>query len=238
MTMKPSFSILVAMIVFVAWLGVGEPAALQQLPAQSPAKGEAKAKGKTFEVDTKSSHVYVRVLPDGRGHAHGIVGQLASGSVTLGATEQAGELVFDLASFSADEPEARKYVGVEGKVSDSDRRSVTKTMLGTQVLDTREHPKATYTITAVTPLDGQAAGQPGQYRFEGRLNLHGAERSLRFDAKAEASKLDGAIELRGQFSLRQTDYKITPYSALLGALKVRDELSVHGDLHLVPKAAK
>jgi hypothetical protein len=175
------------------------------------------------------------VDPDGRGHAHGVVAQLQSGSLALGAIEKAGELVFDLTSFVADEPKAREYVGLEGKASDSDRRSVTRTMLGTQVLNVRLYPKATYEIASITPLDAQAAGQPGRYRFEGRLNLHGAEQSVRFEAKAEASGADGALRLRGQFSLAQSDYKMKPYSALYGALKVKDELAVHGDLRLNPK---
>jgi polyisoprenoid-binding protein YceI len=189
-------------------------------------------------VDTKVSRVYVRVDPDGRGHAHGIVGRLASGSMVLGASKKAGTLVFDLTSFAADDLKARKYVGVEGKMSDSDRRSVTRTMLGAAVLSSREYPKATYALDAVTPLDGQAAGAPGRYRFEGRLNLHGTEQALRFEAKGEATKTKGHLQVRGQFSLRQTDYKIKPYSALFGALKVKDVVRVYGDLLLVPKKAR
>jgi polyisoprenoid-binding protein YceI len=204
-------------------------------PQSAPEGGQA---GKTFEVDTKVSRVYVRVDPDGRGHDHGIAGQLASGTVTLGASEKAGEWVFDLTSFDADDPEARKYVGVEGEMNDSDRRSITRTMLGSQVLDTKQYPKATYTITAAAPLDDQAAGDPGRYRFDGRLSLHGVEQSLRFEAKAERAKAEGALQLRGEFALAQTDYKIKPYSALFGALKVKDELRVYGDLLLVPKASK
>jgi polyisoprenoid-binding protein YceI len=208
------------------------------LRARSSRDGEAKAAERSFDVDTKTSRVYVRVDPDGRGHTHGVVAQLQSGSLTFGATGKAGELVFDLTSFVADEPQARQYVGVEGKVSDSDRRSVTRTMLGTQVLNVRLYPKATYEIASITPLDGQAAGQPGRYRFEGRLNLHGAEQPVRFEAKAEASGTEGGLRLRGQFSLTQSDYKMKPYSALYGALKVKDELAVHGDLRLNPKPPK
>ena len=150
----------------------------------------------------------------------------------------AGELAFDLTSFTADAPEVRKYVGVEAKMSDSDRRSVTRTMLGSQVLNTRQYPKATYSITSVTPLDGQAAGLPGRYRFEGRLSLHGAEQPLRFEAKAEASGTEGSLQMRGQFSLKQTDYKMKPYSALYGALQVKDQLTIHGDLLLHVKGSK
>jgi polyisoprenoid-binding protein YceI len=189
-------------------------------------------------VDVKTSRVYVTVEPDGRGHSHGIAGQLASGTVVLGAAEKAGELVFDMASFDADAPEVRKAMGLEGTMSDSDRRSVTRTMLGASVLDTREYPKATYAITSMTPLDGQAAGDTGRYRFAGRLTLHGVERPVRFEAKAEKARAEGALKLRGEFAIKQTDYKIKPYSAFFGAVKVKDELTISGDLLLVPKAAR
>jgi polyisoprenoid-binding protein YceI len=234
--MKFSFNARFAIAVVAVGQGFWFAGPLAHLQGQSLGAG---ASGKTFEVDTKASHVYVRVDPDGRGHAHGIVGQLTSGAITLGAKEKAGELVFDLTSFTADEPEARKYVGVEGKMSDSDRRSVTRTMLGSQVLDARQYPKATYTITTATPLDGQVAGQPGRYRFEGRLNLHGSEQPVGFEAKAETSKPGGALRLRGEFSLLQSDYHIKPYSAFFGRLKVKDELAIQGDLLLLlPNMAK
>jgi polyisoprenoid-binding protein YceI len=216
--------------------------ALLALPAavrsQTPAKDADKKAGTAYEVDTRASRVYVKVDPDGRGHAHGIVGQLTSGAVTLGAAEKAGQLVFDLTSFDADDPEVRKYVGVEGKMSDSDRRGVTRAMLGSRVLDTQEYPTATYTIASVKPLDRQAPGEPGRYQFEGRLSLHGVEQPVRFEAKAEKGKTEGTLQVRGKFSLLQTDYKIKPYSALFGAVKIKDELEIHGDLLLVPRAAK
>ena len=61
---------------------------------------------------------------------------------------------------------------------------------------------------------------------------------LRFEAKAERARTEGALQVRGQFALTQTEYKIKPYTALLGMLKLKDELRVHGDLLLVPKPAK
>jgi polyisoprenoid-binding protein YceI len=209
------------------------------LRSQAPPKeGARAAAGKAYDVDTKASRVYMKLEPDGRGHDHAIVGKLASGSMTLGAAEKAGELVFDLTSFEADAPEVRQYVKLEGTMSDKDRRSVTRTMLGSQVLDTQQYPKATCTLTTVKPLDDQAAGGTGRYRVEGRLSLHGEEQPVRFEARAERAKTEGALRLTGHFTLRQTDYKIKPYSALFGTLKVKDELTVYGDLVLVPQAAK
>ena len=88
----------------------------------------------------------------------------------LGAEEKAGELVFDLTSLDPDAPGSRQYVGVEGTMSDQDRAAIKKTMLGPEVLDTQRFPKATFTITSAKPMDEQAAGDPGRYRFDGKFD--------------------------------------------------------------------
>jgi polyisoprenoid-binding protein YceI len=189
---------------------------------------------KNFEVDTRASKVYMRVDPDGRGHAHGIVGNLSSGKVILGAEKQAGEWVFDTTSFDADTPAARQYVGLTGTMSDSDRRSINQAMLGTAVLDTQRFPKATFSITSAQPLDSQTAPEPGRYRLEGRLHLHGVEQPVRFEVKVE-KKGPSTLGMRGQFTILQTNYGIQPYSALLGFVRVRNDLQVYGDLVLEAK---
>ncbi len=196
------------------------------------------APAKVYEVDTKASRVYVKVDPERRGHAHGVAGHLASGRGPLGDGEKLGELVFDLTSFAADDPEARRYVGLQGTTSDSERRSVTRAMLGPEVLDTAQYPTATYAITAITPLDKQVMGAPGNYQVDGKLDLHGVKRPVRFRAKVERDETKETFRVRGEFSLLQTDYGITPYSALAGLVRVKNELRIYGNVTVVPKSAK
>jgi polyisoprenoid-binding protein YceI len=205
--------------------------------AQTPAK-PAQGPGKTYAVDVKASRVYVRVDPDGRGHPHGVEGKLASGELRLGASKDAGELVFDLTSFQADTAAARRQVGLEGTTSASEQRSVTRTMRGSRILDTEQYPKATFVITSITPKNSQKPGDPGAYQLDGRMSLHGAEQPLRFDGEVKRGTKEGTLQVTGQFQLLQTDYNIKPYSALLGAVKVADALQIHGDLQLIPKTAE
>src|SRR5262245_28680069 len=74
----------------------------------SAAYSQEKAPPPTYEVDVKSSRVYIKVGTATRlGHEHGVEGNLKSGKVVFGDT---GELVFDMASLTADTAEARKYV--------------------------------------------------------------------------------------------------------------------------------
>ena len=198
---------------------------------------QAGARAATYEVDAGASRVYVKVGTATRlGHEHGVQGKLKSGKLTLGG---GGELVFDMASFTADTAEARKRVGLEKKkVSANEAKKVTDAMRGTDVLDVAKYPTATYRIDSITPLDKQAAGEPGAYQVEGRFTLHGTEKKLSFKAKVERGDKEGRLRMSGTFTLKQTDYGIKPYSAAGGLAKVADELEISGDLVLKPRSGK
>jgi polyisoprenoid-binding protein YceI len=187
----------------------------------------------TYEVDAGASRVYVKVGTATRlGHEHGVEGKLKSGKLALGG---GGELVFDMASFTADTADARKRVGLDKKkVSANEARKVTETMRGADVLNVARYPTATYRIDSIAPLDKQAAGQPGAYQVEGRFILHGIEKKLPFKAKVERGDRAGLLRMSGTFTIKQTDYGIKPYSAAGGLAKVADELEIAGDLVLKP----
>jgi polyisoprenoid-binding protein YceI len=187
--------------------------------------------GKTYQVDTSASRVYVKVGSATRiGHPHGVEGYLKSGNITPGA---GGELVFDMKSFKADTPEARKKVGLEGKkLSDNEAKKVNEAMLGADVLNAEKFPTATYKIIAVKPAEKQDAGASGLYHVNGRFTLHGAEQPLQFKAKLERTDKEGVLRLSGSFVIKQTDYGITPYTAAGGLAKVADELEIIGELVL------
>jgi polyisoprenoid-binding protein YceI len=195
--------------------------------------GGVRADGPTFQVDTKTSRVYARVDAGSRlGHPHGVEGTLAAGRLQL---DGAGELVIDLTSFQVDTDAARGYVGLTGSVSAGDRSKTTANMQSADVLNVAVYPRATYAIAAVKPLDGQAPGQPGRYQLVGKFTLHGATQVIGLMARAEpVPNQPGQLRLRGQFAVNQTDFGITPYSALGGIVKVADTVTIWGDLILTP----
>jgi polyisoprenoid-binding protein YceI len=202
-------------------VGLSAPQSFQ--PAQAVQKQPT-----AYQVDAAASRVYVKVGTATRlGHPHGVQGNLKSGKLTLGGE---GELVFDMTSFVADTKEARDRLAVKGKVSESEAKKVNTAMLGADVLNVEKFPTATYRISASKPLDKQTAGEAGNYQLEGQFTLHGTEQKLHFKAKAEKTDKAGVIKLTGSFSIKQTDYGITPYSALGGLAKSSDELEIVGEL--------
>lgn len=183
-------------------------------------------------VDTQASQVYVKVGAEGYGHEHAVLGRFVRGKIVPGG---AGELVFDMKSFAVDAPEARRALGMARQVSAADQQKVTTTMLGRDVLDATHHPQAVFTISATTPNEGQATGDPGRYRLEGQLALRGVTRPLRLVATLAPGDNAGVWRLSGSFSIMQTQFGITPYRALAGLVRVADKLEIWGELVLEPQ---
>src|SRR5262249_33012680 len=195
------------------------------------AGAQEKTEPATYEVDVKASRIYIKVGTATRlGHQHGVEGNLKSGKVTFGGE---GELVFDMASLTADTAEARKRVGLEKKkVSQNEAKKVTQAMRSADVLNVEKHPTATFRVSAIKPLDKQSAGEPGTYQIEGSLSLHGTEKKLQFKSKVEQADKEEQLKATGTFTIKQTDFGIRPYAAAGGLAKVADELEISGELVL------
>jgi polyisoprenoid-binding protein YceI len=192
--------------------------------AQAPAAKPASQPG---DVDLANSRVFTFVGATGFGHEHGVEGRLVSGNIQLGANQNAGELIFDMKSFDADTPAARKYVGLQGESDDSTRKQVNDNMLGADVLDVAKYPTAKFDIQSALPYRGAKPDSPPQYLLDGQFTLHGVTKHLRVLAQTEESS--GMIHVRTQFAVLQSQFGITPFSKLLGTIGVADKLTIYGD---------
>lgn len=183
-------------------------------------------------VELKTSRVYAFVGKTGLGHEHAVIGTLTSGELHLGREKDAGKLVFDMRSFVADTPEARQYVGLKGETDRATQQKVNSNMLGPAVLNVASFPTATFAVTSIKKQRDFKDGAAG-YQFEGGFTLRGVARKIRFTALDEPKK--GWRHLRGRFTIRQTDFGITPFTTALGAVGVADELTIFGDLWVRPE---
>jgi polyisoprenoid-binding protein YceI len=107
-----------------------------------------------------------------------------------------------------------------GVLSDGDRRTI-EDNVRREVLEASRHPEIRFRSTGVADVEGG-------FDVMGRLLLHGMERDLVVPLRRSA---DGyAAEVR----LYQPDFGIRPYTALLGALKVKPEITVRISLPANP----
>lgn len=204
--------------------GVGEP-------------GMERRAARAESLDLQASRVYVFVGKVGFGHEHGVVGTIKSGRLELGVEgnageRDAGEIVFDMTTFAADTPEARRYVGLAGVTAESTRREVDANLRGPDVLDVRRHPTALFAVRSSRPLRDARRPDRRAYRLAGDFTLHGTTRPVVVDVVAQPA--EAGVRVAGSFKILQSDYGIKPFSKAFGAVGVTDELTIYGDVLLVP----
>lgn len=92
-------------------------------------------------------------------------------------------------------------------------------------LKVEEHPTITYELVEATPSDND----PTLLKTTGRLTLGGVTRELAMDVKGEVAE-DGTARFTGSTPLKMTDYGLTPPTAMFGALRTGDDVTVSFDV--------
>lgn len=105
-------------------------------------------------------------------------------------------------------------------------------MKGPAVLNVSRFPTATFDVASAKETGQTSRKGLPVYRLNGQFTLHGTKRPL--SIMAEVDQARGWLHVRGNFTVKQTDFGITPYSKAFGAIGVADELKIYGDLFVVP----
>jgi polyisoprenoid-binding protein YceI len=113
----------------------------------------------------------------------------------------------------------REGTGGIKPLTDRDRREIAVT--ARKVLGAGQHPEAVFAADGFRP----AAGGGGE--ISGTFTLRGRARPLRLQIKQT-----GADRYHAEAHVVQSDYGIKPYTAFLGALRVRDAIDVTIELDL------
>ncbi len=178
----------------------------------------------TYRVDGNRGLVYVQVLKDsgtlasGLSHNHVIRAAGLTGTVVWDADDASAcrvDLSLPVHALDVDPLWLRERVGYTGRLGEADRRSIRKNMLSRSQLDAETHPDVLFRSTG-------CSGSEGSFEVAGELTVRGVSSQVEALMRVDA---DGtSLSARGGFTARTTDFGITPYTALLGALKNRDEL--------------
>ena len=175
-----------------------------------------------FRVDPETSLVVVQVFRAGRlarlGHDHVIASHALSGYVLMNPArgQCRGNFALAVAELSVDEPDLRERYEFRTQPSETDIQGTRANMLE-HVLDAEHYPQIAAFITACDINNGDA---------DLRINLRNAEQPLRL--KAQRFEFTNAgFEMSGHFTLRQSDFGITPFSVMGGLLSVADAVEIH-----------
>lgn len=197
------------------------PGAFAQDPAVPAA---APAPAATYTVNPEKGLIYVLVLKDettvlsGASHNHAIRAQGFSGQITWSPDDASAckvSITVPVASLDVDPQWLRDRVGYTQKLKDSDRETIGKNMLAKDQLDASGHPNISFESTRCT-------GSLGSYKVSGNLSIRGKTAPVTSVMHIEVE--GGELTATGRFKTTHTAFGFEPFSALMGALKNRDEL--------------
>ncbi len=201
-------------------------AACTQLPGNPPPAAAAPAvpaapivyppsAASALTIDSAQSLIAVTVRRGGLlarlGHDHLVASRHVTGTVS--PTQNRADFQFRLDQLTVDEAELRIAAGLEKQPS-ADAIDGTRNNMLTRVLDAERYP-----VVKVHAERG-AAGQP----LRVAITLHGVTRNMAIPA--EIHETAGIMTVTGKVNLKQSDFGITPFSVMAGALAVQDQLEL------------
>ncbi|MHB8691176.1 MAG: YceI family protein [Solirubrobacteraceae bacterium] len=134
---------------------------------------------------------------------------LAAGSVT--------------AKIDANSLRVREGMGGVKPLSDKDKADIEKTM-AEKILKTSQYPEITYESSSSSGLGGP------QWQIDGRLTLCGVTMPVQIPVTAKPSGDEMVLE--ASIRILQSQFGIKPYSGMMGALKVADEVEIRAEARI------
>jgi polyisoprenoid-binding protein YceI len=187
--------------------------------------GLALAAPVTYSLDPSQTEIVALTHPagllGGMAHAHLIAAQEPSGAIEYDADapeRSRVEVRIAAASLENDDPALRKKYGLDGTVSDGDRRKIAETMRSSSQLDVERHHDISFISRSVKRLDD------GRLEVSGQLGIHGVEVGVTLPVRVA---VEGGV-LRGQGTLRigHHTFGMRPYSAALGTIRNADGIEL------------
>lgn len=177
-----------------------------------------------YRVDGDHSRADILVRRGGKlarfGHDHVVSATRFYGYIRLVAndfTRSQADVRLALNSLVVDDPVIRQQFALDTKPTPQDIEKTSAHMQG-KVLQTDFWPQVHLKVA-------MTAGTPDAFEARLTLRLHGEEQSFPITFKAVGMGTE-RIQAGGTFSLRQSDYGITPFSILGGGLRVLDQVDV------------
>jgi polyisoprenoid-binding protein YceI len=227
--------------VFLVGLLAGCPSPPRKAPPVTEAAPFPKPEhlGRPYEVAANESLLTIRVYRGGplakAGHNHVIASHALRGSlyVPVDPAQSSFEIHMPVIELTVDEPALRADEHSDDfppDVPDSAREGTRHNMLGPALLDGDVYPDI---VLRSQSLERAPAGAYAQWLAHIQVTVRDKTNTVvvpvHFEQHADV------IEVSGAFPLKQSDLGLTPFSALLGALQVVDEMKIR--FHIVAHEA-
>jgi polyisoprenoid-binding protein YceI len=172
----------------------------------------------TQQLGPSDGSILVKVFRDGLAKkvGHDLVMELTQWDITI-TRDGDWESARISASGNVNSFEVREGVGGVKALSAGDRDDIVKN-IGKKVLDTKKHQQIGFVSTAIKPA-GESHGT-----VTGDLTIEGQTRPVDVDVTMAGGRA------KATFTIVQSKWGIKPFSAMMGALKVRDAVEVEIDV--------
>ena len=213
------------------------PAAPPQVAAETPAPHE----GVPHDIVAAESLLSILVYRGGTlasaGHNHVIACHALGGTIYLPADlmRASFEVHIPVASFTVDEAQLRVQEhspDFPPGVPEAAREGTRRNMLGEALLDAERNPQIVLRAVRLESA-GEAGGEARAVLARVQTTVRGEQRTISVPVRYQFAA--GGLIASGEAPLRQSDLGLTPFSALLGALQVQDEMRVR--FRIVARAA-
>lgn len=209
-----------ALALFSTAFLAGSHTTLAQAPAASGATSDAR-----YVIDSAQSDVRILVFKGGAmarlGHNHVISSKNVTGTISLqeDVTRSQIEIHMPTQSLIVDDAKARSLEGPDFSAAvDQDARDGTKkNLLREEVLDGAHHPEVVLRSVGVT-------GTQAKPHLTMQIAIKGVQREVPVDAAVVVA--GDRVTATGEFAIKQTDFKMKPFSVAMGAIRVEDQLKI------------
>ncbi|MGH8304371.1 MAG: YceI family protein [Steroidobacteraceae bacterium] len=214
------------------------PAGVAAQPVAGP-QAIAPHVGRPYDIVAQQSLLTILVYRGGTlsaaGHNHVIASHALSGTIYLPADilKASFEVRIPAAELTVDEPGLRAQenrADFPPDVSDSARDGTRRNMLGQALLDAGEYPQLVLRAERL-----ESAPQAGPDGVLAHLQTQVREQLRSISMPVHYERRAGELIVSGEGPLRQSDLGLTPFTALMGALAVQDEMRVR--FRIVARAA-
>lgn len=195
-------------------------------PAVVTAPATPAAATRNYQIDTERSLLQILVYRGGKlaalGHNHVVASHDLTGSVMR--TDPLAGTRFDIrlpvASLTVDEPELRRQAGedFQAEVPQSARDGTRRNLVSGAVLDA-EH----FADIRLRTVDAEDL-QNGRFDVGVDIVIKGQIRRLRVPVQLQVTANE--LSASGELTVLQSDLGLTPFTALLGALTVENQMRV------------
>jgi polyisoprenoid-binding protein YceI len=205
--------------------------------ASQPVESIPKAEGRPFDVIPAESLLTIHAYRGGAlaraGHNHVIASHDVTGKVFVNddIARSSFQLQFPVNTLTVDEPELRAAAGDEFPpgVPDSAKEGTKRNMLGDALLNGAVYPMITL---ASGPLE--AAGD-GSLNAQVQVTVRDQTRTILVPVRYEMQ--EGQLIATGELPLKQSDLGLKPFSVMMGALEVKDDMQVRFRIVARPSTA-